>query len=234
MIYASVLIGLSYHLKRDVTIEQMHPAVWPLLLLHHVSTLVLCIGCLLLGDSVPRHLVCYALLCLLGFTSSLHYIGQILDFSPWAQANRPLTRFTHHIFCLVSQVMFRAVYWIKICYLSVEHCIEVHGLGLASVLVLILTLFTAFNFDFVRFHLKATKGCWLRIQQTKVSQRGEGQRITMYRVEQAKMNDIYLYINFSGVSVPCSINPSVKSHIHLTRHTPIPQLSALAGRVLAS
>lgn len=169
MIYASVLIGLSYHLKRDVTIEQMHPAVWPLLLLHHVSTLVLCIGCLLLGDSVPRHLVCYALLCLLGFTSSLHYIGQILDFSPWAQANRPLTRFTHHIFCLVSQVMFRAVYWIKICYLSVEHCIEVHGLGLASVLVLILTLFTAFNFDFVRFHLKATKGCWLRIQQTKVS-----------------------------------------------------------------
>jgi hypothetical protein len=169
MTYASVLIGVSYHLNRDITIEQMHPAVWPLLLLHHVSSLVLCIGCLLFGDSVPRNLVCYALLCLLGLTSSLHYIGQILDFSPWAQANRPFTRLTNHILCLASQVMFRVIYWIKISYLSVEHCIEVHGLGLASVLVLILILFTAFNFDFVRFHLKATKGCWLRIKQMKVS-----------------------------------------------------------------
>lgn len=168
MIYASVLISASYYLGRDVTIEQMHRAVWPLLLLHHISSLVLCIGCLVLGDKVPRNLVCYALLCLLGFTSTLHYVSQLLDFSPLSQANKPFTRLFNHIVCLASQIIFRVVYWVKICYLSVEHCIEEHGLGLAAILMLILTLFTAFNFDFVRFHLKATKGCWLKIQQTKL------------------------------------------------------------------
>ena len=167
MIYASFLIGLSYYYRQDMTIEQMHPAVWSLLLLHHISSLILCIGCLLVGDNVPRNLVCYALLCLLGLTSSMHYVSQILDFSPIAQANAPYKRLFNHILCLMSQMVFRVIYWTKICYLSVYHCVEVHGIGLASVLIIILALFTAFNFDFVRFHFKATKGCWLKMRQMK-------------------------------------------------------------------
>jgi len=167
MVYASLLIFVSRYLGRDITIEQMHPAVWSLLLLHHISSLILCVSCLLIGNNVPRNLVCYVLLALLGLTSSLHYFGQILDFSPYAQANAPNTRLFHHILCLVSQILFRVIYWVKICYLSVHHCVESHGVGIATVLLLILTLFTVFNFDFVRFHLKATKGCWIRIQQTK-------------------------------------------------------------------
>lgn len=167
MFYATALIGLSYYLGRDITIEQMHPAVWPLLLLHHVSSMILCIGCILVGDSAPRNLVCYVLLSLLGLTSSLHYVGQIFDFSPFSQANTPYTRFTNHILCLASQMMFRGLYWVKICYLSVVHCMEIHGAGLAIVLSLILILFTAFNVDFVKFHYKATKGCWFKIQEMK-------------------------------------------------------------------
>ena len=49
MIYTSSLTAVSYLTGRDVTVEQMHPAVWPLLLLHHFSALVLCIGCILIG-----------------------------------------------------------------------------------------------------------------------------------------------------------------------------------------
>lgn len=167
MIWASFLIGLSYYYREDMTIEQMHPAVWSLLLLHHISSLILCIGCLLVGDNVPRNLVCYALLCLLGFTSSLHYVSQILDFSPVAHANAPYTRLLNHILCFLSQLVFRVIYWAKICYLSILHCFEVHGMGLASALIIILALFTTFNFDFLRFHFKATKGCWSKIREMK-------------------------------------------------------------------
>ncbi|KAL3787912.1 hypothetical protein HJC23_000154, partial [Cyclotella cryptica] len=167
MCYATALIGSSYYLGRDITIEQMHPAVWPLLILHHISSMILCIGCIFVGDGAPRNLVCCVLLSLLGLTSSLHYVGQIFDFSPISQANTPYTRFMNHILCLASQVIFRGFYWMKICYSSVRHCVEVHGAGLAIALLLILMLFTAFNVDFVKFHYKATKGCWLKIQAMK-------------------------------------------------------------------
>ena len=85
MIYASVSILASYVLGRDVTVEQMHEAVWPLLLVHHLAAIALCFGCIIIGESVPKDLVCAALLAMLGLTSSLHYVGQILDFSPFTQ-----------------------------------------------------------------------------------------------------------------------------------------------------
>ena len=167
MIYASFLIALSYPiaLDRDVTIEQMHRSVWSLLLVHHIASMALCIGCIVIGESVPKDLVCSVLLAMLGFTSSLHYVGQILDFSPWAQSNAPYTRLCNHIFCLASQVFFRGIYWIKLFYMSIIHCLEAHGAGTASTVAFILLLFTIFNADFVKFHIKATKGCWMRIKQ---------------------------------------------------------------------
>ena len=168
MIYANVLIGASYYLGKDVTVEQMHPAVWPLLLLHHISAMILCIGCIMIGESVPKDLVCYVLLALLGLTSSLHYVGQILDFSPWAQPNAPYTRLCNHIFCLASQIFFRVVCWMKIVYMSVVHCMEMHGTGTTVTVTLILLLFTLFNMDFVKYHIKTTKGCWMKIQQDKL------------------------------------------------------------------
>ena len=59
MIYATTLIGASYALKRDVTIEQMHEAVWPMLLMHHIASMILCIGCILVGgENIPQELVC--------------------------------------------------------------------------------------------------------------------------------------------------------------------------------
>ena len=92
MIYASVSILASHALGRDVTVEQMHEAVWPLLLVHHLATIALCSACILIGERVPKDLVCAALLAMLGLTSSLHYVGQILDFSPFAQAAAPYSR----------------------------------------------------------------------------------------------------------------------------------------------
>lgn len=89
MIYANALIAVSYMLGKDVTIEQMHRSVWPLLLVHHISSLTLCIGCIVIEENVPKDLVCMVLLALVGLTSSLHYVGQILDFSPLAQSNTP-------------------------------------------------------------------------------------------------------------------------------------------------
>mmetsp|Transcript_27583 Transcript_27583/g.39492 ORF Transcript_27583/g.39492 Transcript_27583/m.39492 type:complete len:287 (-) Transcript_27583:649-1509(-) len=40
MTYATILIFLSYVYNKDVTVEQMHRSVWPLLLGHHISSLI--------------------------------------------------------------------------------------------------------------------------------------------------------------------------------------------------
>ena len=165
LIYATIWIILSYVYDKDVTVEQMHRSVWALLLVHHILSLVLCIGCIYFIDNAPKDPICWVLLALLGLTSSLHYVSQILDFSPYAQANKPLVRFSAHIVNLSFQIFFRIVYWLKIVYMVVKHCLEESGLEIAVIVFMILLLFTAFNVDFVKFHYKATLGCYLKIQQ---------------------------------------------------------------------
>jgi len=170
MVYASSLIAASYALGRDVSIEQMHKAVWPLLLTHHIASMGLCTACIFVGESVPKDLVCSVLLALVGLTSSIHYVGQILDFSPLAQSNAPYTRLCNHIFCLASQIIFRGIYWIQILYIAIVHCLETHGLGSWHTIgcALALLLFSLFNIDFIKYHVKATNACWMKIQQEKV------------------------------------------------------------------
>ena len=173
MMYTTILIGVSYVIKRDVTIEQMHEAVWPILLMHHIASMIICIACILIGETIPKDLVCVAMLALLGFTSTLHYFGQILDFSPFSQSNAPNTRLCNHLFCLGSQIFFRGIYWLRIVYLGLMHCYESHGAGTTVFLALILLMFSLFNVDFVKFHVKATEGCWLKIQQDELRKYGK-------------------------------------------------------------
>jgi len=168
MIYATSLILASYVLKRDVTVEQMHEAVWILLLIHHLASISICVACIII-EGVPKELACWGLLVLLGLTSTLHYVGQILDFSPLAQSNAPYTRLYNHLFCLASQIVFRCIYWTRICYLALVHCWETQELGTTVALVSVMVLFTLFNVDFVKFHVKATQGCWGKIQQEKLA-----------------------------------------------------------------
>lgn len=167
MIYATTWIIFSYVYGKDVTVEQMHSAVWPLLLLHHISSLILCIGCIYFIEAAPKDLICWVFLALLGLTSSLHYVGQILDFSPLAQANRPWVRMFAHIVCLSSQIVFRMIYWLKIVFMTVVHCLDTHSLRMATIVLIILLLFTLFNVDFIRFHYKATMGCWKKLVKSK-------------------------------------------------------------------
>ncbi|KAL3816650.1 hypothetical protein ACHAXA_000828 [Cyclostephanos tholiformis] len=182
MTYASTLIVASYALGRDVSIEQMHVAVWPLLLAHHVATILLVSGCIYVEETAVvedgrggedigmplRDLVCAVLLSMLGFTSTLHYLGQILDFSPLSQANAPRARLCNHVFCLLSQVVFRGIFWPVICYLSIVHCLGLLGVGAAAIVASMLLLFTLFNIDFVMFHVKATRACWMKIRRDEV------------------------------------------------------------------
>ena len=168
MIYASILIVMSYSLERDVTLEQLHEAVWPLLLMHHVASLALCFGCIIFSEYVPKDLVCMVLLSLLGLTSSLHYVGQILDISPLAMANAKYTRFCNHIFCLMMQIIFRVINWMRLFHLCVVHCLDTLGVCAAVIVTLILLLFTVFNIDFVKIHAHATKACWTKIRQEKI------------------------------------------------------------------
>jgi len=161
----SVAIAISYIIGEDRTVEQMHRAVWPLLLIHHVCTIGFCILCLRLGDDCPREEVSYILFAMLGFTSSLHYISQMLDFSPFSQSNAPRIRIVNHALCLAAQLWFRGVFYFKIVH---DYCWKLHaarGPYVASVSILVSLLFTAFNFDFIKFHVKATKGCWRKMQQ---------------------------------------------------------------------
>ena len=56
----------------------------------------------------------------------------------------------------------------KILYDSISIALDNHGTGIAAIVGLVLLLFTLFNVDFIKFHLKATKGCWMKIQQGKM------------------------------------------------------------------
>ena len=47
-------------------------------------------------------------------------------------------------------------------------CLETLGVGAAVRVASILILFTLFDVDFVKLHVKATtKACWMKIQQEK-------------------------------------------------------------------
>ena len=160
----SVAILFSYAVGADVTVEQMHPSVWPLLLIHHACTASFCILCLNIGDDCPREEVAYILLVLLGLTSSLHYVSQMLDFSPLSQSNAPYTRLINHAICLSAQIIFRGVVWFWIVHST---CWKLHaacGPNVAASCFVVSLLFTAFNFDFIKFHYKATIGCYRKIQ----------------------------------------------------------------------
>jgi len=156
-------IALSYRRGQDVTVEQMHRAVWPLLLVHHVCTLAFCALCLHLGDDCPREEVSRLLLALLGFTSTLHYVSQMLDFSPLSQANAPLTRMANHVFCLGSQLYYRGLVFVVTVHSAMEKLFEVGGWPMSLGCGTIALLFSAFNIDFIKFHLKATIGCAKKI-----------------------------------------------------------------------
>ena len=163
-IVLSVAILFSYVVGDDVTVEQMHPSVWPLLLIHHVCTASFCILCLSIGDDCPREEVSYILLALLGLTSSLHYVSQMLDFSPLSQSNTPYTRLVNHAVCLSAQLVFRGVVWFWMVHST---CWKLHatcGPNVAVTCFVVSLLFTAFNFDFIKFHYKATIGCYRKIQ----------------------------------------------------------------------
>ena len=160
----SIAILYSYVVGEDVTVEQMHKSVWPLLLIHHVCTASFCVLCLHIEDACPRDEVAYILFALLGFTSSLHYISQMLDFSPLSQSNAPYTRLINHVFCLSAQLIFRGVVWFWMVH---ETCWKLHdacGPNVAVTCFVVSLLFTAFNFDFIKFHYKATIGCYRKIQ----------------------------------------------------------------------
>lgn len=156
-------IALSYWRGIDITVEQMHRAVWPALLVHHVCTLAFCILCLHLGDACPREDVARLFLALLGFTSTLHYVSQMLDFSPLSQANTPWIRMANHAFCLGTQLYYRGWSFAITAHAIMGKLSEVGGAPLQLGCGVIALLFGAFNIDFIKFHYKATVGCAKRI-----------------------------------------------------------------------
>lgn len=163
----TVAIMYSYIAGVDVTVEQMHSSVWPLLLIHHACTASFCVLCLRIGDHCPREEIAYILFALLGFTSSLHYISQMLDFCPLSQSNAPYTRLLNHAFCLSAQLIFRGVVWFWMVHVT---CWKLHascGANVSVACFMVSLLFTAFNFDFIKFHYKATIGCYRKIQNAK-------------------------------------------------------------------
>ena len=163
-IVLSVAILFSYVVGADATVEQMHPSVWPLLLIHHACTASFCVLCLRIGDDCPRDEVAYILLALLGLTSSLHYVSQMLDFSPLSQSNAPYTRLINHAVCLSAQLVFRGAVWFWMVYSTCWKLHAVCGPNVAAMCFVVSLLFTAFNFDFIKFHYKATIGCYRKIQ----------------------------------------------------------------------
>ena len=170
-------ILLSFRLRIDVTVEQMHRAVWPLLLVHHICTLAFCVMCLYLGDDCPRDEVSHLFIALLGFTSTLHYISQMLDFSPLSQSNTPLIRMANHVFCLGSQLYYRGLKFVVMTHLTMGKLYKVGGLPLSLGCGLIALLFSAFNIDFIKFHLKATIGCAKKMTTSAAATENEVDKI---------------------------------------------------------
>jgi hypothetical protein len=80
------------------------------------------------------------------------------------------TRLCNHVFCLASQIAFRVIYigYEYVIFCPCFFCLETLGVGAAVIVASILILLTLFNVDFVKLHEKATKACWMKIQQDKV------------------------------------------------------------------
>jgi hypothetical protein len=160
-------IIVSYYKDQDLTVEKMHSSIWHLLLVHHFSTIGLCLLCLILGDDGPRVLASHTMVSMLGVTSTLHYVAQVLDFSPFSQANTPYFRLANHVVTTAAQIWFRCISWTWILYTAVTHSFQEYSASIASGITVSLLLFTAFNVEFVSFHIKATKGCWAKIKETQ-------------------------------------------------------------------
>ena len=161
----AILIVISYATDTNFLLEQYSRAIWHLVAMHHVCSILLCYLGLLYGDATPRDLGCLLIISLLGTTGALHLFGIAIDQTPWGIEDSPWMRVGYQMVTFLSMVFFRVVYWVVLAFQISTHAYSMGGLLVAVLTVFTLLVFTAFNADFVGYHYKALKASWRRLKK---------------------------------------------------------------------
>ena len=170
---SNALIAASYATGENLLLEKYSRPLWHLLTTHHVCAIAMCVLGLYFGEDTPRDVACLLLVALLGTTGAMHLFSVALDLTPWSMGDAPLFRFGFQLATLLSMLWFRVVYWAVLCYQVVAAAYDKSGAATASLTSLILLVFSAFNADFVGFHVKATSGSWKKMQKANKAGKSE-------------------------------------------------------------
>ena len=160
---------VSRHFRRYITgvnrsILGMNKAVWPLVLMHHIGAVGMAVTGLSMGDDCPRNLGMRLIFGLLGTTGLFHLMMNPLVDTPVFHDTKLF--FCFQTFTLSSMVWFRLIYWWKLCY-EIMVVTWPLGMGTIALSVTSLLIFTAFNFDFVKFHTKLWQAAYRRMGAKK-------------------------------------------------------------------
>jgi hypothetical protein len=161
----SLLVFMSYATKENYTVTKYSRAIWPLILMHHISAIGMCSLGLYLGDTCPRALACELIIALLGTTGAGHLMMIVIDFTPFAFPDSPVTRLLFGAVLTGAMIWFRAIYWINLAYKTIVISSEVSDSWIVLILTTVsLLLFTAFNLDFIKYHVKSVMASWKKFQ----------------------------------------------------------------------
>ena len=163
----SVSTAASYFVGSNVSLLQLTRPIWPLELAHHISAIGMCYVGLLLGDEYkrPMDLGCLLLISLLGTTGCFHLLVVPLTYSP--VNDQPRVGFVVQTIVVASMLWFRVVYWVVLCQQLVAEVVSEGGMLVGGGCVAALLLFTLFNIDFVKYHLKVERTVYRRMMASQ-------------------------------------------------------------------
>jgi len=159
-----VMTAASYFVGSNVSLLQLSRPIWPLVLAHHLSAIGMCYVGLWLGEDCRRDLACLLLISLLGTTGCFHLLCVPLMYTP--VNDQPRVGFVVQTLVVASMLWFRVFYWVVLCYQIVAEVYyrpEAGSVVASCFCFAALLLFTLFNVDFVKYHLKVERTTYQRM-----------------------------------------------------------------------
>ena len=105
------------------------------------------------------------MISLLGTTGCFHLLVVPLTYSP--VNDQPRVGFVVQTIVVASMLWFRVVYWVVLCQQLVAEVVSEGGMLVGGGCVAALLLFTLFNIDFVKYHLKVERTVYRRMMASQ-------------------------------------------------------------------
>lgn len=152
-------IAISGITGRNRCVMQLNRALWPLMIMHHVSAIGMEATAMALGSVCPPELACKLIISLLGTTGAAHNVVVPAIYTPFYDSPTVMLGFQTAVFG--SMCWYRGIYWLFLTYRCMATSYAYSG-GTCVATGCSMLLFTLFNQDFIAFHWKV-----LTIQQAR-------------------------------------------------------------------